>query len=349
MPPQAPPSGTEQTVECVYVGIDVGKHWLDVAVWSGGAAWTCWRSAQDAAGIAALVERLDATGTTRGPERQQAALVALEATGGLEGAVTAALTAAGWRVAVVNPRRVREFAKAEGHLAKTDALDARLLARFAERMRPVAYPQPDAATQALAALVERRHQLVQMLTAEKHRLQPALPVAHPQIQAHIVWLEQAVAQLDEDLDQGLQGDSRWSVPNQLLQSVPGVGPTVARPLLAHLPELGQGGRDAAKQLATVVGVAPLNQDSGSRRGTRAIWGGRARVRDALYMAALNGVQHNPVLRVCYQQLLARGKAKQVALVACMHKLLLILHAILRDQTPWRLAPQPTTTTSPAAS
>lgn len=337
MPSRQQQRRTEPTAAGVYVGMDVGKEWLDVAVWREGTAWTTWRCANAEAGITATVERIRSLSGASGPQR-----LVLEATGGLERAAAAALAAAGWPVAVVNPKRVREFAKAAGHLAKTDALDARLLARFAERMQPAAYPQADAATQALAALVERRHQLVQMLTAEKNRLQQALAVARPQIQAHIQWLEQTVQQLDNELDQRLQDDPRWQAQNQLLQSVPGVGPTVARTLLAHLPELGQGGRDAAKHLATLVGVAPLNQDSGSRRGIRAIWGGRARVRDALYMAALTATRSNPVVRAYYRELLARGKAKKAALVACMHKLLLILHAILRDQTPWHV-------TTPAAS
>lgn len=318
----------------VYVGIDVGKAWLDGALWPLGAAG---HLANNPAGIQELVVWLRAQCQARGVAAPQ--LVVLEATGGLERPAAEALSAAGWRVAVVNPRHVRAFAASIGQLAKTDALDAQLLARFAERLQPEAHPLPDEATQALAALVERRHQLVQMLTAEKNRLQQARPVARPQIQAHIAWLEQAVRQLDEDLDQRLERDPRWQTQNQLLQSVPGVGPTVARTLLAHLPELGQGDRGAAKHLATLVGLAPLNRDSGSRRGTRTIWGGRARVRDALYMAALTATRSNPTVRAYYQELLARGKAKKVALVACMHKLLLILHAILRDQTPWH-APTP---------
>ncbi len=202
-------------------------------------------------------------------------------------------------------------------------------------MQPTPRPLPDAATQALAALVERRHQLVTLLTAEKHRLKPALPAVHATGAAHIAWLEQALAEIDGELDQMLHASPLWCARDQLQRSVPGVGPAVSRTVLAHLPELGQG---SAKRLATLVGRAPLTRDSGAWRGTRAIWGGRRQVRAALYMAALVGVRHNPVLRAFYERLLARGKPKKVALTACMHKLLSILHAVLRDHTPWQPTP-----------
>jgi len=262
-------------------------------------------------------------------------VIVLEATGGLERLVVAALALAGLPVAVVHPRQVRDFAKATGHLAKTDALDAAVLAHFAEAIRPDPRPLPDAASQALAALVERRRQVVGMLSAEKNRVQQALPAVRPKVAAHITWLEQALQELDRDLDQMLQASPLWREREQLLRSVPGVGPVVSLTLLAHLPELGQG---SAKHVATLVGLAPLNRDSGAWRGTRAIWGGRAHVRAALYLAAVVGVRHNPVLRAFYEQLLARGKPKKVALTACMHKLLTILHAVLRTRTPWLPAP-----------
>jgi transposase len=312
---------TDQTAApAVFAGIDVSKAALDVALRPSGEHW---RSANDEAGIAELVGRLRPLAP---------GLIVLEATGGLERLVVAALALAGVPLAVVNPRQVRDFAKATGRLAKTDALDAAVLAHFAEAIHPEPRPLPDAASQALAALVERRRQVVGMLTAEKNRYQQALPSVRAKVAAHIAWLEQALKELDTELDQILRASPLWRERDQLLRSVPGVGPTVALTLLAHLPELGSG---SVKRVATLVGLAPLNRDSGAWRGSRAIWGGRRQVRAALYMAALVGVRHNPVLRSFYQGLLARGKPKKVALTACMHKLLTILHAVLRDQTPWQ--------------
>ena len=220
-------------------------------------------------------------------------------------------------------------------MAKTDALDAAVLAHFAAAIRPVPRPLPDAASQALAALVERRRQLVGMLTAEKNRFQSALPPVRPNVAAHIAWLEPALKERDAELDQTLRASPLWREREALLRSVPGVGPTLALTLLAHLPELGRG---SAKRVATLVGLAPLNRDSGAWRGSRAIWGGRRQVRSALYMAALVGVRHNPVLRAFYEQLVARGKPKKVALIASMQKLLTILHAMLRHRTPWQPTP-----------
>jgi transposase len=302
-----------------YVGIDVSKATLDVALRPSGVAW---QSTNDETGIAAVVHRLQAVAPH---------VIVLEATGGLERLVAAALALAGLQVAVVNPRQVRDFAKATGRLAKTDAVDAAVLAHFAQALQPPAHPLPDAQSQALAALVERRRQLVNMLTAEKNRLQQALPAVRAKIAAHIAWLEQALADVDGELDQMLRASPVWRERDRLQRSVPGVGPTVSRVLLAHLPELGDG---SVKHLATLVGLAPLNRDSGAWRGSRAIWGGRQQVRAALYMAALVGVRYNPVLQEFYERLLARGKPKKVALTACMHKLLTILHAVLRTRTPW---------------
>lgn len=307
----------------IFVGIDVSKARLDVALRPSGEHW---RSPNDEAGITELVGRLRVLGP---------ALIVLEAAGGLERLVVAGLALADLPVAVINPRQVRDFAKATGRLAKTDALDAAALAHFADAIRPEPRPLPDAASQALAALVERRRQVVGMLTAEKNRHQQALPPVRAKVAAHIAWLEQDLAELDIELDQTLHASPLWRERDQLLRSVPGVGPTVSLTLLAHLPELGQG---SVKQVATLVRLAPLNRDSGTWRGTRAIWGGRRQVRSALYMAALVGVRHNCVLRAFYQQLTARGKPKKVALTACMHKLLIILYAVLRDQTPWQPTP-----------
>jgi transposase len=306
-----------------FVGIAVSKVALDVAARPGGALWRC---ANDETGIAELVARLQPLA----PE-----VIVLEATGGLERLVVTALALADLPVAVVNPRQVRDFAKATGQLAKTDALDAAVLAHFAEAIHPEPRSLPDAQSQALAALVERRRQVVGMLTAEKNRLHQALPAVRPKVATHIAWLEQALKDLDAELDQVLQASPLWREREQLLRSVPGVGPVVSLTLVAHLPELGRG---SVKHVATLVGLAPLNRDSGAWRGTRAIGGGRAHVRAALYMAALVGIRHNPALRGFYQRLLARGKPKKVALTACMQKLLTILHAVLRDRTPWQPTP-----------
>ena len=261
------------------------------------------------------------------PER-----IVLEASGGLELPLVAALAAAALPVVVVNPRQVRDFARATGRLAKTDALDAQVLAHFAEAVRPELRPLPDAETQALRDLVARRRQLVAMLVAERQRRRAARAAVRPGIEAHIAWLQQALAQLDDQLQTSVQLSPHWRAHDQLLRSVPGVGPQLARTLLAQLPELGQLDR---RRIAALVGVAPYNRDSGQWRGSRSIWGGRASVRAALYMSALVASRHNPVIRDFYQRLLARGKPKKSALTACMRKLLVILNAILKTNTPWQ--------------
>lgn len=304
----------------MWVGIDVAKARLDVAVRPSGESW---EASNDEVGIAGVVERL----RELGPE-----LVVLEATGGLELAVAGALGAAGLAVAVVNPRQVRDFAKALGRLAKTDRLDARVLAQFGEAVRPEPRRLAAEQAQALGALLARRRQVVEMITAERNRLGSA--AARPvraRIEAHIQWLRKDLDDLDRELHRHLQESSLWREQDQLLQSVPGVGPTVSVTLLAELPELGTLDR---KQIAALAGVAPLNRDSGTLRGTRRVWGGRAPVRATLYMAALVASRHNPLIRAFYQRLLAAGKPKKVALTACMHKLLLILNSILRHQRPW---------------
>jgi transposase len=234
-------------------------------------------------------------------------------------------------VVVVNPRQVRDFAKATGQLAKTDTLDAAVLAHFAAAVRPPVRPLPDAATQGLAALVTRRRQLVGMLTAERNRLSAAPNVLHPELQAHIRWLERRITTLDTDLDQAIRTSPLWRAQDDLLRSAPGVGPVVARTLLAQLPELGT---LSHKTIAALVGVAPLNRDSGLCRGRRQVWGGRAAVRAVLYMGTLAAVRFNPVLRAFYQRLRAAGKLPKVALTACMHKLLTILNAMLKHQRRW---------------
>jgi transposase len=282
-----------------------------------------WQVPNDPAGADALAGRLGALGP---------ALVVLEATGGLERLAAAALAAAGLPVAVVNPRQVRDFARAVGQLAKTDALDAQLLARFGEAVRPPPRPLPDAEQQALTALLARRRQVVTMLTAERQRRDVARPPVRERVQAHVAWLEGELAALDADLGRALRASPVWRAKEDLLRSVPGVGPVVATTLLAELPELGTLDR---KRIAALVGLAPLACDSGTQRGKRVVWGGRGRVRTALYMAALAGIRFNPVVRAFYRRLLAAGKPKKVALTACSHKLLLILNAILQAGAPWR--------------
>ena len=303
----------------VFVGIDVAKAALDVAVSPTAERWTLAYTEREVAGLVPRLTALDP------------ALVVLEATGGLEGPLAGALAAAGLPVVVVNPRQVRDFAKATGRLAKTDALDAAVLAHFAAVVRPTPRPLPDAATQSLAALVTRRRQLVEMLTAERNRLGSAPRVLRAEIQAHITWLKRRLGRLDADLHQAIRTSPAWRVQDDLLQSVPGVGPVLAVTLLASLPELGTLNR---KAIAALVGVAPLNRDSGTRQGRRMVWGGRAAVRAVLYMGTLVAVRHNPVLRAFYQRLRAVGKLPKVALTACMRKLLTILNAMLKQQTRW---------------
>ncbi len=308
-----------------YVGIDVAKARLDIALRPAGPQWA---AANNETGIADLVARMQAV---------QPALVVLEATGGRELAVAAALATAGLPVAVVNPRQVRDFARAIGQLAKTDALDAQVLARFAEVVRPQPRPLPDAQAQEFAALLARRRQLVGMLTAERQRLDTATMAVRAHIARHIAWLEHELADLDGLLRERVQASPLWRAQEDLLRSVPGIGPTTAFTLLAELPELGRLDR---KAIAALVGVAPLSCESGTWRGKRIVWGGRARVRTALYMAALVASRHNPVIAAFYQRLCAAGKPKKLALVACMHKLLTILNAIVRHGTPWQVASAP---------
>jgi transposase len=303
----------------VWVGIDVSKARLDVAA-SGWAE--VFSVANDPRGVAALVQRLQAL---------RPALVVLEASGGLETALVAELGAAGLPVVVVNPRQVRDFARASGQLAKTDALDARILALFAERMRPAVRRLPDAQELELKALVARRRDLVEMITAERNRLGTAPKLLCKEITAHIRWLEGRLKERDRDLDRMLRSSPLWRERENLLRGVPGVGPVLCATLQANLPELGALSRH---QIAKLVGVAPLNRDSGTLRGRRTVWGGRAQVRAALYMATLVAVRFNPALKTFYQRLRSAGKPAKVALTAAMRKLLTTLNAILKHRTPW---------------
>jgi transposase len=303
----------------VFVGIDVSKTQLDVALRPMDDHW---HVSNDELGITSLVARLQAV---------QPTLVVLEATGGLEVPVTGALADVGLPVVVVNPRHAREFAKATGRLAKTDPLDAQGLAHFAEAVRPTPRPLPDAQAQALSALLTRRRQLVQMLTAERRRLQSAPQRIRADIQAHIAWLERRLARTDADLAAAIRSSPLWRAKDEMLQSTPGVGPILSRTLVAEVPELGALNR---QKIAALLGVAPFNCDSGTWRGKRAVWGGRAHVRAVLYMSTLAAVRHNPVLKAFYERLRAVGKAPKVALTACMRKLLTMLNAMLKHQTPW---------------
>jgi transposase len=304
----------------IFVGIDVAKAHLDIALRPTGERWAV---ANADFGMAALVERLQAV---------QPNLIVREATGGYQRAVVAALAAAGRPVAVVNPRQARDVAKATGQLAKTDALDARALAHVAEAVRPPPRPVPDAQTDERRALLARRRQLVAMRTAEQQRLGTAPPRLQTDIQAPITWLNTRLAALDDDLDTTRRTSPVWREREDLLRSVPGIGPVCTRTLLLDLPELGTLSR---QQLAALVGVAPLNRDSGTLRGSRTIWGGRASVRATLYMSTLVAVRYNPVLKAFYERLRAAGKAAKVALTACMRKLLTILNAIVKHHTPWQ--------------
>ena len=305
--------------EQTYVGIDVSKEQLDVAVQPGEAHWTV---SNDEKGIGRLVSEL---------KPLEPALVVLEATGGLELPVAAELATADIPVAVVNPRHVRDFAKAGGRLAKTDRLDAQVLAHFGLAIRPRARRLPDAETQALEAQLARRRQVVTMITAEKNRLGTATKSVHKGIQRHIAWLEKDLAKLDDGLGDTIRQSPLWRMRDDLLKSVPGVGQVLSVTLLAELPELGTLNR---RQIASLVGVAPINRDSGKMRGHRTVWGGRARVRQVLYMATLSATKSNPVIRAFYERLCAAGKAKKSALTACMRKLLVILNSIIRHGTSW---------------
>lgn len=307
--------------EAMYAGIDVSRDSLDVAVRPGGANWKAQNSDE---GIRELVERLKGAGVS---------LVVVEATGGFEVPVVSSLASHGVAVAVVNPRQVREFARATGRLAKTDAIDAHVLAHFAEAVKPEARPLREEEERELLALVARRRQLLEMLLAERNRLGQATSKGIcREITRHIAWLERRVKDTDKDIDSAIKGSPLWRVKDNLLRSVPGVGKVMSRVLIAEVPELG---RLERRRIAALVGVAPLNRDSGLRRGRRSVWGGRAGVRAVLYMATLSAVQCNPAIRAFYRRLREGGKKPKVALTACMRKLLVILNAMARNNEPWR--------------
>ena len=306
-------------VSLISVGIDVSKAQLDVEIRPSGEKQSF---ANDKVGIKALVKWLAKIAPT---------LIVLEATGGYERQVTRALVSADLPAVVVNPRQVRDFAKATGQLAKTDSIDAGVLAHFAEVIRPELRPLPDAVTLELRALTSRRRQLLEMIAAENNRLEMTSKAVQKSIHAHIGYLEQALERINQELDRAIEQSPIWKENEDLLRSAKGIGPVTSRTLLAELPELGTLDR---KQIAALVGVAPFNRDSGSLKGRRSIWGGRAPVRGALYMATLVATRHNPVIRDFYNRLIAKGKLFKVALVACMRKLLTILNSMIKHKTRW---------------
>ena len=309
-----------------FIGVDVSKRLLEVAAYESDYQFRC---ANKVSAFAELIAELIAL---------RPALIVLEATGGLEIPVTAALHAAGLPVVVINPRQVRDFAKATGQLAKTDRLDARVLAHFAAAIKPPRRPIKSKDELELDALVGRRGQLIEMLTAEKNRRgSAATDTVRDEIKEHIDWLNERIAELDEQLKALLKTSSLWQGKDDILQSVPGIGPVVSFSMIADLPELGTLNR---QQISKLVGVAPLNNDSGQQSGIRHIYGGRARVRCMLYMAALSATRYNPVIKEFYQRLMAKNKLFKVAITACMRKLLAIINVMVRDNTLWKTTDEP---------
>jgi transposase len=308
------------TEDAVCVGVDVAKSTLDVAV--SGCEETR-QFANDHEGISQAIRHISSL---------KPAGIIVEATGNLEMPLAAALQASHLPVVIVNPRQVRDFARAIGVLAKTDTIDARILALFGTRVKPDIRPLPDQKAREMARLLTRRRQLVEMLTAEHNRLLQASEDIRPGIETHIKWLEEALSEINDDLERRIRRSSSWCEKDNLLKSVPGVGKVVSSTLLIELPELGRLNR---RKIAALVGVAPLNRDSGNMCGKRTVWGGRARLRAVLYMAALVASRRNPVISAFYQRLLDAGKAKKVALVACMRKLLTILNAMMHTMTIWQ--------------
>lgn len=309
----------------LFIGIDVSKAMLDIDVYpeTQQQSQPLKQYTNDEVGGKQLLKALVAL---------QPKLIVMEATGGLESPVASALALAGLNVAVINPRQARDFAKALGVLAKTDQVDAKVLARFAEAIRPEVRALKSSELMDLDSLLTRRRQLVEMITAEGNRQAQAHGRIAKQIAQHLIWLRKRLAEADEDLDDAIKQSPLWKDKAALIISVPGVGKVTSTSLVATLPELGQLTR---REISALVGVCPFNRDSGGHHGRRAIWGGRAEIRAVLYMAALVATRYNTVIKVFYQKLLAAGKAKKVALVACMRKLLVILNAMVKHNTPWQ--------------
>lgn len=303
-----------------FIGIDVSKQWLEVAAHESDFKFRC---PNKISSFGQLIAELIVL---------RPALIVLEATGGLEMPVVNALHAVGLPVVVVNPRQVRDFAKALGQLAKTDPLDARVLAHFGAAIKPPVRPIKSKEEQDLDALTGRRGQLVGMLTDEKNRRGSASDTVRDKIKEHIDWLEDCIAEIDQQLKAMLKTSAGWQAKDKIIQSTPGVGPVTSFTMIADLPELGKLDR---QKISKLVGVAPLNRDSGQQRGSRHIYGGRPQLRRVLYMAALTATRHNPVIKEFYQRLIAKQKPKKVALTACMRKLLSIINVMVRDSTPWK--------------
>jgi len=313
------------TEEAVCIGVDVAKSTLDVAVTDSEEAR---QFANDDKGISQAVSYIAGL---------KPAMIILEATGNLEMPLAAVLQADRLPVVVINPRQVRDFARATGALAKTDTIDARILALFGARVKPEIRPLPDKNARDMRSLLTRRRQLVEMLTSEHNRLFQTHEDIRLGVEAHIKWLEEALSDINDDLERRIKRSPSWLDKDNLLKSVPGVGKVVSSTILIELPELGSLNR---RKIAALVGVAPLNRDSGTMRGRRTVWGGRAKLRSTLYMAALVASRCNPIIAAFYQRLVNAGKAKKVALVACMRKLLTILNAMMRTMSAWQPEPIP---------
>ena len=303
-----------------FIGVDVSKDNLDVAVYPADDLSSV---PNNQTGLNELIKSFQVS---------QPTLIVLESTGGYEMLAASTLYAAGFPVVVVNARQIRDFAKSIGKLAKTDAIDARVIAQFASAVKPDLRPLKDSATQELTALVARRRQVVEMIVAERNRLPMATKRNHRDIEAHIRWLKKRLKQIDTDIQSGIRNSPVFCEKDQILQSAPGVGATTSATLISCVPELGQLNR---KKIAALIGVAPLNRDSGRFSGRRMVWGGRAHVRSVLYMSTLSAIQFNPVIRNFHHRLREAGKCGKVAIVACMRKLLTILNAMVRDRAKWR--------------
>jgi len=306
-----------------FVGVDVSKRWLDVQVHEDGQAW---KVGNDPDGFTTLIARMKMVGPT---------IIVFEATGGYESHCVKALSEAGLAVAVVNPTRVRRFAEAMGILAKTDKIDAKVIAHYASVAKPLAKSRPTPLEEQLAACVERRRQLLVELVAEKNRLSTSPACMQSDIEEHIVWIDEHVKKLDTQIQACISQKTEWQERVKIIDSVPGVGPVTATTLVAEMPELGLLNR---QEIAALAGVAPFNKDSGPKKGKRRVFGGREGVRRTLFMAALSAAKCNPIIRSFYESLLKRGKEKKVALTACMRKLLVIINVMVRNGKPWKYLP-----------
>ena len=302
-----------------YVGIDIAKDSMDVTVHEGKETWVY---TNDEQGLAKLVSKM---------KKLIPCLIVMESTGSYELAVASELHSQGFPVAVVNPRHIRDFARSVGILAKTDVLDAKVIARYAAQVQPTPRALPEEEAKRLGVIMARRRQIIAMRTAEKNRLHQADPAVKEGIKEHIDWLNQKLDDIDKELGRMIESNPEWKEKNDIIQSVPGVGPNLAMTLLSDFPELGSLNR---KQIASLSGLAPFNRDSGKMRGKRTIWGGRSSVRSASYMSAFSAIRWNPLLKTFYQRLRTAGKLRKVAMVACMRKLLCLLNAMLRNKTIW---------------